>query len=68
MTGLDEQSADVMHSASGQRLCMPLRWDGNLLCFDTSDINMVHYAVTLHFVQIHKGIRKENSLECEIEK
>lgn len=60
-------SADVMHLRSAQRLSKPLRWDGNLLCFDMSDINMVHYALALHFMQIHRGIRAESCFECVIE-
>lgn len=46
---------------------MPLRWDDNLLRFDMSDSNMVHYGLALNFIQIHKGIRVQNCLECVIE-
>lgn len=52
---------------SCQGLCKPLRWDGNLLCFDMSDSNTVHYGLALNFTRIHEGIRVENSLECVIE-
>lgn len=56
-----------MYLRSSQRLSKPLRWDSNLLCFDMSDIDMVHYALALNFIQIHMGIRAENCLECVTE-
>lgn len=65
MTGTDEHHVRMLCTfiRSGQKLSNPLRRDGNLLCFDMSDINIVHYALVLNFIQMHKGITVENYLE-----
>lgn len=62
MTAADERGVRMLCTGLGRASRRLLRWDGNLQCFDMSDINMVHYAAALHL--IHKRIREENCLEC----